>query len=151
MRSSPTNVALVAVVAVAVFLLGGGALLLSSASARVFDATEGACGVAPKMYRLDATYHHLPESFVQHLIAHEPKAPDYFDPKARCENFKDGNGASIDYCVCFGTLGCTHLQASNRCTGEIGLIPPWGRAGVCRADSAAELRDPCRIESVTIG
>jgi hypothetical protein len=104
----------------------------------VLGFATGLAGSEP-VYRLDATYHHLPPKLVAALLTHPPKRP-WLGPNVRCET-EDSEAAQIEYCICFGLEACAaapHFHPDPDvpevwvCTSPLGVIDDRNTM-VCRA------------------
>ena len=121
----------------------GGAFALALALLAAF-AVLSRSAADERIYKLDATYHHLPPKLVAELLAHPPKrAP--LAPYLRCET-AEMDGEEIQYCICFDRETCAgapHFPRIQReygfedwtCTAPLGAIDDRGMA-VCRARGA---------------
>lgn len=84
------------------------------------------------MYRLDPTYHQLPQDLVDRLMKEVPMPPGG-SRKYYCFGEGPIGPQRVSYCVCYTLDACRELKSKEDfCTAKMGLIRP--DVGVCRSN-----------------
>lgn len=122
-------------------LAAAGALAVAFAAV-AFAASDAELEPHPldnPMYRIDAQYHHLPQTLIDRLLKDAPRH-GYSGSTYWCYGARDATDEGTGYCVCWGEAGCRQLAKEAACDAKIGAFDNNG-TGVCRS----------RVETIIVG